>query len=147
MPVNVAVANDHKLFLAYIHGAVPLDQVYGTADRIAALATGTGTYRGLVIFERDVALREWDGVAVRDMIRGAASVYRRLGLQRGESAAVVHFAPEAQDVVRLWNALSAFNWDVNMAFNIFWDVSPALRFLDVPSTVVERVYALAAPSR
>jgi hypothetical protein len=145
MPLNVAVANDHKLFITYNYGRVSLAEVWVAADRVAALATGSGTYRGLAIFERDVDLSEWDGVALRDMLQRAAAIYRRLGLQRGESAAVVNFVPEAQNVMRLWNALGAFNRDIDMAFNIFWDVKPALRFLGVPPDVLARVYAQAIP--
>jgi hypothetical protein len=147
MPVNATVVNEHRLFLTYFYGPVPLAEVYEAADRVTAEATGVGVYRGLVIFERDISLAEWDGAAIQDMSRYAAGIYSQLGLVRGESAAVVNFVPEAQLVMRLWNALCSVDWAMNMAFNVFWDLEPALRFLDAPSEVHRRVFELAASVR
>jgi hypothetical protein len=145
MPVKVAVDNDHKLFVTYFQDWVPVVQVLQAIDDAERAATGVGTYRGLVIFEGDVDLNEWDGAALITMRLRASAAYRRLGLQRGESAAVVNFVPEAENVVRLWNAFCAFNWDIDFAFNIFWDLGPALAFLHVPPALRERVFDLATP--
>jgi hypothetical protein len=146
MPVKVAVDNEHKLFITYFQARVPVVQVMQGIDDLESAATGIGTYRGLAIFERDVDLSEWDGAALINMRLRASAAYRRLGLQRGESAAVVNFVPEAEHVVRLWNAFCAFNWDIDFAYNIFWDLVPALAFLHVPPALRERVFELATPT-
>jgi hypothetical protein len=145
MPVKTAVDNDHKLFITCFQGWVPVVQVLQAMDDSERAATGVGTYRGLVIFERDVDLSEWDGAALITIRLRASAAYRRLGLQRGESAAVVNFVPEAGQVMRLWNAFCAFNWDIDFAYNIFWDFAPALAFLDAPPALRERVFELAMP--
>jgi hypothetical protein len=144
MPANVLVENDHRLFITYLHGAVPVDQAFDAMDALARAADGVGTYRGLVIFERDVLLPEWDGAALGEIRQYAAGLYQHLGLERGQSAAVVNVVPEAQLVMRLWNALCSVDWAMNMAFNVFWDLEPALRFLDAPPEVHRRVFELAA---
>jgi hypothetical protein len=147
MPVNVAVDNEHKLFITYFHHQVPIADVYRAADKLASLATGHGTYRGLVIFEPDVDLSDWDVDTVRGLRQHVASLYRALGLQRGESAAVIHVVPEAHHFMRMWNIVSAVNWDMNMAFNLFWAVDPALRFLNVPADVIHQVLPPGASVR
>jgi hypothetical protein len=145
MPVKTAVDNEHKLFVSYFQGRVPAASALQAVDDLEREATGVGTYRGLVIFERDVDLSEWDGGALINIRLRASAAYQRLGLQRGESAAVVNFVPEAEQVMRLWNALCAFNWDINFAFNIIWELVPALGFLRVPPALCERVLELATP--
>jgi hypothetical protein len=143
MSVKIAVDNEHKLFVTYFHGRVPPERVLQAVDDLERAANGgSGTYRGLVIFDRNVDLTEWDGGALINIRLRASAAYRRLGLQRGHSAAVVNYVPEAEDVVRLWNALCAFNWDIDMAFNIFWDLEPALGFLQAPPELCQRVLAL-----
>jgi hypothetical protein len=152
MPVKIAIANDHNLIVSYFHGAVPLTELRSASDQIAAAARAGSVYRGLVVFERDVWLPEWTGAALKDMIKRTADVFCSLGLQRGKSAAVVNRVPEADVVIRLWNALCDLNTGVDMAFNVFWDLPPALAFLEVSPAVLDRVItepvdaALASPA-
>ena len=144
MPVKVAVDTEQHLFLTYFQGRVPVDEALQAIDDLGGAAIANGFYRGLVVFERDVDLSEWDGAALIRMRQRAADIYRRLGLVRGESAAVVNLVPEAQLVMRLWNALCQLNWDVDMAFNVFWDLAPAMRFLTLSSELCQRVSDLVS---
>jgi hypothetical protein len=144
MPVNVAVDNEEHLFVTYFQGRVPVDEALQAIEDLGGAAVENGFYRGLVVFERDVDLSEWDGAALITMRQRAAGHYRRLGLVRGESAAVVNLVPEAQLVMRLWNALCELNWDIDMAFNVFWDLAPAMRFLELSPDLRQRISDLVS---
>ena len=147
MAVKHAVDNEQRLFVTYYSGAVTESDVRSAISALEGLVNKEGTYRELVIFKRGVDLSALDRPALNELRQEIKDAYHRHGLRRGESAAVVDTALEAQMIVPLWNALCATDPGMDLGFTIFSEVAPALAFLAVPADVAARVAALTAPDR
>ncbi|MGE5538312.1 MAG: Bug family tripartite tricarboxylate transporter substrate binding protein [Gemmatimonas sp.] len=146
MAVNYAVDNEHKLFVTCYFRDVTESEIHAAVAALADAVTGEGEYRELVIFRRGVDLSVLDTTALNNIRRGIKDAYRRLGLTRGRSAAVVDTALEARFIMPLWNALCEADPEPRLDFEIFADLEPALAFLGLPVDFTARVAALVPPA-
>ncbi len=142
MPIGYAVHNDIKLFVHFYSGRVTARDLSDLVSGLAGQVSGSGTYRGLAIFDQDVDLSELD-VSVLNSIRNESkAAYQKLGIQRGNSAAIVDGAQEARLIMPLWNALCDADPDFDHRFGLFQDVEAALEFLAIPPESAPQILAI-----
>lgn len=90
-------------------------------------------------FEPSVDLSDFDSDAIKAIRKARKAQFANQGLERRAGAAVIDRSIDAALVMRLWNAFSNVDGEIDLRFAIFQEIDPALERLEI-------LYELAAPA-
>ena len=141
MPVALAVENDLELFVLQFSGRVTEQQISEVLNGMARGVDHVSDYRALLVFDPTTDLSELSREALQNIRSATKAFYREQKLGRRTGAAVLDASHDAQLILPLWNALSRGDPELDLHYEIFDSVDPALEWLDVPK---DRWLALVA---
>jgi hypothetical protein len=139
VPVRYKVLSAHDLFVMRFSKRVTEDEVVETISHMKEMASGTGIWRSLTLFERTVDLSDLDVPALKTISQKSLEMYRELGLRRATSAAVIDGSADARMIMPLYNALCERQADIDLSFDLFVDMNVALDWLGLPADIATAV--------
>ena len=112
--------------------AAPANQQHvGACLGFLASCSLSGSYRSLLIFDSSTDLSTIDKDALQRIQETSRDTLYR-GRSRRSGAAMVNGSQDARLIMPLWNALCHSDPEIDLHFDIFTDLEPALAWLDIP---------------
>jgi len=134
MPIKFAVENrdDFRLAVYRYSGHIRLEEILDSLTRAVSRFAPRQSYRELLIFEHDSDLSAFDAASLATVYQECAKLYRKLKLGPRTAAAMLDESMDAKLIMPLFNALSLAGGGPDLAFKLFTEVEPALKWLGVP---------------
>ena len=134
MPIKVAVENSDELrLIVYVFSGDidPAGVIVAVTHAVGKLAPHQA-YRELLIFQRDTDLSDFDPETLARLCRTLDELVRKHKLGSRTSAAVLDGSIDAKLIMPLFNALTLVGGGVDLRFELFAEVEPALKWLSIP---------------
>ncbi len=131
MPISYSVDKDLELFVLRFSGSVTTEQVRSAIAEVGQELGEDGSYRSLLIFDSSTDLSTIDKDALQRIQETSRDTLYR-GRSRRSGAAMVNGSQDARLIMPLWNALCHSDPEIDLHFDIFTDLEPALSWLDIP---------------
>ena len=132
MPVYHHVDNALELIMVRFSDNVTERQISELIDGLSREVRQGGNYRSLLIFERKTDLSELDHQALEKIKEEMKGLHRDRQMGRRASAAVLDSSHDAIIILPLWNALCAEDTELDLHYDTFKRLAPALNWLEVP---------------
>lgn len=145
MPVRYLVDNERNLLVTRFFKSVIRQEVEAAIDDIGRQAARARRYMSLLIFEHSVDLSALDVTALAAIRDAQVQLFRTTGSERGKAAAVLDHSTDAHIVMPLHNALCEMAPESKPGFKLFYTISSALEYLELPAALETPILARTAP--
>lgn len=133
MPVYHHVDNALELITVRFCDNVTERQISELIGNLSREVDQGGSYRSLLIFERAADLSELNREALESIKDEMKALHRDRQMERRAGAAVLDSSHDAKLILPLWNALCAEDTELDLHYDSFTTLAPALGWLDIPA--------------
>ena len=146
MPIKVAVEqrDEFRLVVYRYSGHIDMADVLAAVTNAVNQFAPNQSYCELLIFKHDADLSDFDPKSLATFYKKCDELFEKLKSGPRTAAAVLDNSIDAKLIMPFFNALSQAGRGVDLSFELFIDVEPALQRLGIPVEEGLKVVARAA---